>query len=593
MSLDGMAISALAHELNEQLIQARIDKIIQPSSTAIVINCRKDGKTLRLLTSINPQNARMAITDQSFQAPAQAPLFCMVLRKHLQNAQIESVRQHDWERIIEIRLKGRSEIGDETELVLLAELMGKSSNLLLLDHQAIILDAARRVGAGVNQYRQIQPGIPYVPPPAQMKLPLDALDEERISQFIMEAPPTCPMRKILLDHVAGLGPQTVQEILYRADIDPQTNNEYLGAIDMERLTAALNDLHHMAKEATWQPTMVFEQGDAVAFAPFMLHHFPHEKKIYPGMSLLLEDFYEKRERQARFEQKRNALERLLQHEIRRCEKKLHLQEEKIAEVDAVDIYRLYGEILTANLYQVKQGPSVILPNYYENNAPLEIPLNPTKTPNENAQAYFKKYNRAKSGAVKAADQAVRTREELTYLLSVLDSLDNAGAFQDLNDVRSELEDTGYAKRRPLKDKRQKASAFPEPSLLVVDDFQIYVGKNNRQNDRLTTKIARGADRWFHTKEIHGAHVVIKQPHDREIPDAILLLAAQLAAYFSKARHSAQVPVDMTLKKYVQKPGGARPGMVIYTHQTTLFVTPDEESLKPYLQALSTGGSDAH
>lgn len=593
MSLDGMAVRALAHELNERLHGARIDKIIQPTPTSVVLHCRKDGRTLRLLTSINPQNARMAISDESFQAPAQAPLFCMVLRKHLQNAQIEHVRQRDWERILEIRLCGRSEIGDETELYLLAELMGKSSNLLLLDDGGTILDACRRVGVGVNQYRQIQPGLAYVPPPAQDKLPLESISEDIVADFVTAAAPTRAMRKVLLDHVAGLGPQTVQELLFRAGIDPQATNEYLGIIDMERLTDALLDLRRMAEQASWQPTMLTEAGEAIAFAPFRLSHLPGEPVPYPGMSSLLEAYYQKRERAARFDQKRGALERLLHHEIARCEKKLHLQLAKIDEVAAVDIYRLYGELLTANLYQVKQGPTVTLPNYYEANAPLEIPMDPTKTPNDNAQAYFKKYNRAKNGAVKAAEQAERTQEELDYLLSVLDSLDNAERFSDLDDVRSELEDAGYAKRRPQKDKRRKDKAFPEPSLLEVDGFQIYVGKNNRQNDRLTTKIARGKDRWFHTKEIHGAHVVIKQPHDRDIPDEILTLAAELAAYFSKARHSAQVPVDMTEKRHVSKPSGARPGMVIYTHQTTLFVTPDEDRLRPYLSALEPGGEHAH
>lgn len=587
MSLDGIAVRALAQELNDRLRGGRIDKISQPSHTLTVLNIRKDKETLSLLASINPQNVRLAITAERYSNPPQPPLFCMVLRKHLTGALVREVHQVDWERIIAITFDGRNEIGEAASYTLLAELMGKSSNIMLLDSENTILDAARRVGAGANKYRQIQPGLPYVGPPAQNKTPVDVLDEETLTEAIVSAPDTIPLRKLLLSTVAGIGPQTVQNLLYAAGIDGDAGNNYLGEIDYQRLFEAVHNLARRAETKTWEPTLVHDGKKPIAFAPFPLLAFSDQSSKCATMSELLEAYYSSKEQLERFEQKKNSLHKILHQEISRCQKKLGLQLDKIYEAESAETYRLYGELITANLYQIKQGESATVPNFYEPDTPLlTIKLDPTLTPNENAQRYFKKYNKAKAGAQKASEQAEQTKSELNYLQSIAQSLEQTATFDDLRDIRRELEEAGYKKR---KERLPKGSKEPvaKPLHIIYDDFDIFVGKNNRQNDQLTMKMARGADLWLHTKDIHGAHVIIRHKRNQDFPPAVIEKAAELAAWFSKAKGSAQVPVDMTYKKYVHKPNGARPGMVIYTDQQTVFVTPREENLLPLISQAKT------
>ncbi len=588
MSLDGIAVRALAQELNARLSGGRVDKISQPSHTLIVLNIRKDKETLSLLASINPQNVRLAITTERYSNPPQPPLFCMVLRKHLTGAIIREVKQVDWERIIAITFDGRNEIGEAASYTLLAELMGKSSNIMLLDNNETILDAARRVGAGSNKYRQIQPGLTYVGPPAQNKIPVDELSAEMLTEAIVSAPDTVPLRKLVLSTIAGIGPQTVQNILYAAGLDGDAGNNYLGEIDYQRLFEAVQDLAQRAENNNWQPTLVHDDKKPLAFAPFPLYAFADQSSTLTTMSELLEAYYGSKERIERFEQKKNALHKILHQEINRCQKKLGLQLDKIYEAESAETYRLYGELLTANLYQLKQGESATIPNFYEADTPaITIKMDPTKTPNENAQRYFKKYNKAKAGAEKAASQAEQTKSELDYLQSIEQSLEQTNTLDDLRDIRRELEDAGYKKR---KERSQKGSKEPvaKPLHIVYNDFDIFVGKNNRQNDQLTMRMARGADLWLHTKDIHGAHVIIRHKRNQDFPPQVIEKAAELAAWFSKAKGSAQVPVDMTYKKYVHKPNGARPGMVIYTDQQTVFVTPEERTLAPLIaQAKAT------
>lgn len=592
MSLDGIAVRALAQELNERLSGGRVDKISQPSHTMIVLNVRKDKESLPLRASINPQNVSLAITNERYSNPAQPPLFCMVLRKHLTGAIIREVKQVDWERIITITFDGRNEIGDATSYTLLAELMGKSSNIILLNDKNIILDAARRVGVGSNKYRQIQPGLTYVGPPAQNKIPIDELSQKMLTDAIISAADTVPLRKLILSTIAGIGPQTVQNILYAARIDGDASNDYLGEIDYKRLFEAIQDLVQRAEQNNWQPTIVHDEKKPLAFAPFPLYAFSDQSSTMSTMSELLDAYYGTKERMERFEQKKNALHKVLHQEINRCQKKLNLQLDKIYEAESAETYRLYGELLTANLYQIKQGEAATVPNFYEPGTPnITIKMDPAKTPNENAQHYFKKYNKAKAGAEKAAYQAEQTKNELNYLQSIEHSLEQTNTFDDLRDIRRELEDAGYKKR---KERVPKGSKEPvaKPLHIIYNNFDIYVGKNNRQNDQLTMKMARGADLWLHTKDIHGAHVIIRHKHNQEFPPEVIEKAAELAAWFSKAKNSAQVPVDMTYKKYVHKPNGARPGMVIYTDQNTVYVTPEELTLAPLIaQAKVTGEDD--
>ena len=439
---------ALEQDLKTKLSGGRIDKISQPSATTMTMGVRAGGHNHKCYATINPQSARVSLSRKSFESPQTPPQFCMVLRKHIQGAVIEDIRQVDWERMIAFDLRGRNEIGEETTFTLLFELMGKNSNIMLLGADGTILDAIKRVGMGTNNYRQFQPGIPYQMPPAQNKLALDALDEASLAEALLEQGLAKTASKALLSTIAGLGPQTVTELLVRANIAPDTRVEFLGEIDYHRLWQQCSGLLARCAIADWQPTLVYREREIFAFAPFALEQFAaFHQETRPDMTTMLEDFYEIKEEQELFSQKRTSLERIVRHEKERCEKKLALQLEKVDELEHADSWRIKGELLTANLYRIKQGPSAEVENFYKDGAPLEtIEMNPSKTPNENAQGYFKKYNKAKISAEKAALQAERTSEELEYLRTIEDSLDQAQTTDDLTDVRLELEDAGYAKR---------------------------------------------------------------------------------------------------------------------------------------------------
>lgn len=573
MSLDGLAIRSLARELRETLIGGRIDKLSQPNPQTLTFQVRTEQKTHRLLASISPQNARLVLTEERFENPQKPPLFVMVIRKHLSNAIITEIRQLGYERMIEFLLEGKNEIGEKTTFSLLFELMGKNSNIILRRLDNVILDAMRKVGANTNQYRQIQPGLSYVMPPAQDKVEPFTLTEEAFSSLILSLAPQTSLEKALLKILGGFGPQSVRELVFRAGLDSDARIEYLGEGDYRKLFFALNSLKASYLEGTWQAEVRLNEGIPFAFAPFELSLFhAFEKKSYESLSDLLENYYRIKEKDERFTQRKQAILRTVKHEIERCEKKYAIQLATIAKKEETEIYRIYGELLTANLYRVKQGSEVTLENFYENNTPITIPLDREKSPNDNAQAYFKLYNRAKNGAEQASLHAKATKEELDYLESVTDSLNLATKNSDLSEIRRELGESGYIKKEPVKKKKQEEGF----TLLQkdFDGFNLFIGKNNLQNDYLSLKFAKNKDLWLHTKDIHGAHVIIKQKGQEDFSDEVILHAAELAAYYSKARHSSQVPVDYTLVKYVHKPSGAKPGMVIYTDQKTVFVTPN-------------------
>ena len=584
MSLDGIATRALAQELNAKLSGGRIDKITQPDAHTMTIGVRANGKNHKLFATINPQSARLSLTDSQFKSPMTPPQFCMVMRKHLQSAIIDSIEQIRWERIITMHIHGRNEIGDITEMTLIFELMGKNSNIILVNTDGRILDSMKHAGVNTNKFRQLQPGLDYVLPPEQSKATLEDLDMDTLSARIINCGLQKKINNALLQTIAGIGPQTAVELLIRAGIAPDTRVDYLGEIDYGRLFEHCRALLSCAEKQHWQPTLVTEGREIVAFAPFSLQQFANLRSAsMPNMTTLLERYYADRERQQLFDQKRNGLERIIRKERERCEKKLALQLSKIDELENADKWRICGELLTASLYRIKQGNEAFVPDFYTEGAPeARIEMDPTLTPNENAQRYFKRYNKAKVGAEKAALQAKKTTEELNYLVGIEESLSESMTDSDLLDIRLELEEEGYAKRRQSSRSKEKIHA-PQPICLHIDGYDVYVGKNNHQNDYVTTKLGRGADLWLHTKDIHGAHVIVKSGHRYEgFSDDIIRKAAMLAAWFSKAKFSAKVPVDYTLRKNVHKPSGAKPGMVIYTDQQTCFTTPDEAVIESLL-----------
>lgn len=584
MSLDGIAIHAITDELSHILVGGRVDKIQQPDATTVTLVIRQHGTNLRLLLSAHPQTARIALTQGAKPNPAQPPLFCMVLRKHLEGAKITAIRQVGWERIVHIVFEGYDELGERASRVLVCELMGKHSNIILIDPASgLIYDSIRRLYADMSQYRQVLPGLTYVTPPPQNKLDLTTLTEEELAPLFLDAPASQPLKKILLANLSGLGPQTATELIFRANLDPDGRAEFLGEYDYQVIWQQLRWLTELLEKQAYQPTIVYDHQKAAAFAPFPLMQYQElEQVTYPSMSELIETFIGRKEADNGFQQKLGDLERIIDHQIERCEKKLALQMEKVSEGENAEEAKIWGELLTANLYQIKQGDHAEVVNFYDPEQKLiTIPMLGHLTPNENAQRYFKRYAKAKNGAEKALEQVQHTQEELDYLDTIKDSLNSAQTLDDIVDIRLELEAADYVKAKLTKqNKKTKKEPTHKPLTIEQDGFHILVGKNNVQNDYLTLKIARNNDVWFHAKDMPGSHVVIKNHQEqREIPKEILDLAAHLAAYFSKGKHSALVPVDYTLKKHVHKPNGAKPGRVIYENQKTIYITPDEEAIE--------------
>lgn len=591
MSLDGIAIHALADELNQSLIGGRIDKIQQPDQTTIIISIRQPGQNYRLLLSAHPQTARIALTESNKTNPLQPPLFCMVLRKHLEGSKMIAVKQVGWERILHITCEGYDELGEKATRILIGEFMGKHSNLILINPQTnIILDSCRHLSLDMSQYRQVLPGLTYMAPPPQEKTALEDFTEELLIQQFLVSPPMVPLKKVLLNCISGFGPQTAAEIIYRSGLEPDGPIEFLGEYDYSQIWQQLCWLRDFIKQKQYVPTLVEDQGKAIAFAPFPLQQFQqYAQQQLATMSQLVELFIGRKEQRDQLLQRSSDLERIIHREIERCEKKLALQREKVQEGEEAEQYKIWGELITANLYHLQQRESAVVTNYYDmEQAAITIPMQANLTPNENAQRYFKRYNKAKAGAVQSLIQIEHTQDELNYLDSIQESLQHAQTLSDLQDIRLELEHAEYVKAKLTKqNKKKKKDPVYHPLLIQFQDYQFIIGKNNVQNDYVTMKMARNLDLWFHAKDIPGSHVILKNHQEqRELPAEILDFAAHLAAYFSKGRHSALVPVDYTLKKYVHKPNGAKPGRVIYENQKTIYITPDEEAIQSVLEKYS-------
>lgn len=588
MSLDGIAIHAIADELQTRLVGGRIDKIQQPDSSTVILTVRQQGHTDKLLLSCNAQTARIAISTASKTNPMQPPLFCMVLRKHLEGSKITAIYQSAWERIIHIVCEGYDELGERATRILIGEFMGKHSNLILINPQTnVILDSARRLSIDMSQYRQILPGLAYVSPPPQNKQSLMELTQEELISFFLDAPSNQSLKKILLNHISGFGPQTAAELIHRSGLTPDDRVDFLGQYDYDRIWQQLLWLRDLISQKNYTPTFVCDGKKALAFAPFPLQQFSqYEQHTLDSMSQLLEQFIGHKEQDNLLAQRSGDLERIINREIERCEKKLALQLDKVQEGENAEHFKIWGELLTANLYQIKQGKSAQVINYYDpEQQVLTIPLQENLTPNENAQKYFKKYAKAKAGAQQSLIQAEHTQDELNYLDSIKNSLQTAQTPEDLQDIRLELENASYVKAKVTKqNKKGKKEPTFKPLVVHYGDIEILIGKNNVQNDYVTTRLARNNDVWFHVKDIPGSHVVIRNHQEqRELTQDVLDFAAHLAAYFSKSRYSSLVPVDYTLKRYVHKPNGAKPGRVIYENQKTIYITPDEAAIEEILK----------
>ena len=555
MSFDGVFTHAMVRELKDQLVTGRISKIHQPYENEVVLVIRAQGKNRRLLLSAHPSYARIQLTEIAYTNPDNPPNFVMMLRKHLEGAILEDIHQVENDRVVHFTFSKRDEVGDLQNIFMIVELMGRHSTIILLNKQTgKILDAIKHIGHSQNTYRSILPGSEYIEPPKQEQLnPFHATKEQVFK--ILSTAETLDGR-YLQQNFQGLGRDTAEELAYRIDKRPN-----------EKMVVWADFWEKVQSELT--PTLGLKNKKEF-FAPLDFETF-EESTVYDSLSALLDAFYGEKAEKDRVKQLGNDLIRKVENEIKRNQTKLAKREKTLSDSENAEEFRRDGELLTTFMAQVPRGAeSIELQNYYEDNAPITIKLNPALTPNQNAQKYFQKYQKLKNAVKLIYDQIAEAKDEIAYLESVLAQLEIAGPM-DIEVIKEELIASGYLKKKRSKKNRKQAPSKPE-RFVASDGTEIFVGKNNLQNDQLTLKQARKSDIWLHAKNIPGSHVIVK---DDAPSEETLLEAAELAAYFSKFRQSAQVPVDYVAVKHVHKPNGAKPGFVIYENQKTLFVTPEE------------------
>ncbi|HEY3368632.1 MAG TPA: NFACT RNA binding domain-containing protein [Symbiobacteriaceae bacterium] len=603
MAFDSTVMAVVAAELARELTGGRISKIYQPQADELVLLIYAGGVNHRLLLSANARFARIQLTRTEKRNPPAPPTFCMLLRKYVEGGRIMAIRQAGRERICRIQIGVTDELGNPAEFTLVAEVMGKHSNIILLNPQGRIVDAVRRVTEEVNRYRELLPGLPYLPPP-----PVNKLDPLTVTAGVLAAlqQPEAgkPAWQFLLDAVDGLGPLLAREAVARAGYGAEAP---LGSTDLEPLARSVRDL---AAPASYEPVLLYDTtGRLKEFHALPQVHWAGRTETgFASVSACLDAFYGRREEDDRIGALRGSLSKVVRDEAARVRKKLHLQLESQTNAENAEELRVLGELITANLWQIKKGDAeATVVNYYDpDERTVTVALDLALEPAQNAQAYYRRYQKARSGRAAIAEQVARSQAELEYLAQVEAMLEAASSLPDLEEVRRELQEEGYLsdkkkgrgepkgrgdKQKGRGDKPQKAPKEdrPSPPLTIrsSDGLEIWVGKNNRQNDYLTLKLAAPHDIWLHTKEIPGSHVILRVPPGQSVPERALHEAAALAAFHSRGRDSASVPVDYTLRKHVRKPSGARPGMVIYEHQKTLWVTPDP-ALNPILVRLLGG-----
>ncbi len=575
MAFDAVIVRCLTQDLCEKLINGRIDKIHQPEKDEITINIRTPAHNYKLVLSASSAHPRVHFTNVSKKNPLTAPMFCMLLRKHIGGGKITAIEQVGFERIIKFSIESYDELGDLTTKYLIAEIMGRHSNIALTNQHMKIIDCIKHIDFTISSVRQLLPGLYYTSPPPQNKTDLIDIEETARIDF---SSPAQNADKAILSSIAGISPLTAREIVYRACGRTDARNGELTDSGKNKILYEVVKIAKSIRAYDFNPCMIINasSGKLMDFSatPIMQYESLAQIKTFTDVSELLDTFYKTRDMHERMRQKSADLVKLLNTNIERVSKKLVILNKTLSDSENKEKYKIFGDLLMANLYNMEQGQKNIeVRNYYDENAPIiKITLDPRLSPSQNAQKYYKKYNKAKTAEVEAAKQIENAKNDLEYLESTLTAVETADAESDLNAIRAELIAEGYLNRK-INPKKQKQAASKPMHFVSSDGFDIYVGKSNTQNDYLTTKFANSSDLWFHTKNIHGSHTVIKLGLDKEIPPSTITEAAQLAAYYSKGRDSSQVPVDYTQIKNVRKPNGSKPGMVIYDRYNTIYVTP--------------------
>ena len=573
MSMDGLSLYSAMNELNKRLAGGKIDKIQQTDKEELLLMVRSLGQTYRLLINASASDNRVQLTELKKQAPSEAPMFCMLLRKRIAGGKIVRFEQERLDRVLKISIETYNDLGDLSVFALYCELMGKHSNIILVNEKGVIVDAIKHVGLGMSSVRFVMPGLEYSAPPAQDKQDPSKASADDFSMAMCMV--GMSIAKALSNAFFGLSPAVAAQLVAR--YTDKTECTQLSEAEREELAERLAAFYaDMAQGKEKASAVLNALGETEAVYPFA--RAGGGIKLYDSIGEALDSLYINSDRREWAKRHGASARKVLQNNIERCEKKLALYADALNSGEQMEKCRLYGELLTANLHSLKSGTdTAAVDNYYAD--PVEriaIPLDRQLTPGENAQRYYKKYQKLKAARDMAIVQREQTLSELNYLEGQLDNLTKCTAENELSELIEELKEQGYIKRDKGGKKKMKLAASKPMHFVSSTGADIYVGKNNRQNDELTLRFASPNDIWMHTKNIPGSHVIVKGASEQDT--ATMTEAALLAAYYSRARGSENVAVDYTPRKYVKKPAGAKPGMVIYTTNKTAYVTPSEEAV---------------
>ncbi len=581
MALDGLVLRGLTHEFNNNLIGCKVDKVYQPEDNDIIINLRGKNTPLNLLISVNSTYPRIHLTHFKSNNPPSPPMFCMFLRKHLVGGIIKKIKQINLDRIVMIEFEAKSELRTSTVKRLYIEIMGKHSNIVLTDENNTILECMKRIGFNLSSKRQVFPGLKYHVPIFDRKLNLLQLSFDMLSKTVKEFPAGKKAANTLVSTFYGFSPPISREICYRSDIDPSDAFGSLNENKVENLIHSLMLIQSKLLADDYQPSVYRDKSTAeyLDFHCFEMRYLINATRVdYETLNLLLDEYYVEKSKFISFQQKTSTLRKKTSTLIDKHKKKLGLLEFELTQAQARDQYQKMGDLILLNIHHIKPKDSEIVVFDYESEKNIAISLDPSLTPSQNAQKFYKKYNKLKTAEKYLLNQLKETKRNLSYLDSVLYALDKADDSFIIDEVKEELYRTGFIKKSSSKKTSPKSKVM---KVLSEDGFEILIGKNNVQNDYITFKVASKNDIWFHAKAVPGSHVIVLSKN-QDIPDTTIEEAASYAAYFSNSRSSEKAEVDYTFRQHLKKPKGSKPGFVVFTENYSLTITPRKPHSKKLL-----------
>ena len=573
MAFDGIVISNLTYELNTNLVGGRISKISMPEDNELIFTIKNNAKTYRLLVSASASLPLVYLTDVNKPAPKVAPAFLMLLRKYIGTAKINNIFQMGLERILCFELEHLNELGDLSHKRMYIEIMGKHSNIIFTDENNKIIDSIKRISANMSSLREVLPGREYFLPEELKKKDLLNTKLEEFIEILKSK--EYPLSKSIYMNFAGISPLIAEEIILRASLLSQAPSTSLGELEYTHLFHTIQNLLEDINAHNFTPNIIYKGEEAIEFSSINLYSYEgkeYKRESFDSVSKMLYDFYSSREAFVLNRQKSSDLRRIVNTALERASKKYDLQEKQLQDADKKDIYRVYGDLLNTYGYSLKGGESSFTTeNFYDDNKEITIPLDKNKSAKENAKKYYDKYAKLSRTTKALSEEILKTKNDIEHLQSIQTALEVSSDDESLSQIRQELVDFGYIKKHSSA-KKQKIASHPY-HYISSDGYDIYVGKNNYQNEELTFKVATGNDWWFHAKGIPGSHVILKSNNEEELPDRAYEEAAALAAFYSKAKDVDKVEVDYIQKKNIKKVAGAAPGFVIYHSNWSMVATP--------------------